>query len=52
MEEKEKQFAKRVYRCVRCGYIVTIGPEEKPPDYCPNCAVTHLMGKMELISQS
>ncbi len=51
MEKKEEQVAKRSYRCTRCGFIVTTGKDDKPPDYCPNCAVTHMMGKMEPMGQ-
>lgn len=40
------------YRCARCGYVVTVQKEVKAPEYCPNCAVTHLLGKMEPMGKS
>lgn len=45
--EKESAPVKKSYRCVRCGFIVTVEASQKAPDYCPNCAVTHLLGRME-----
>lgn len=45
--EKEEAQERHTYRCTKCGYIVTVKGEEKAPEYCPNCAVTHLYGKME-----
>ncbi len=40
------------YRCTRCGYVVTVETDAKAPEYCPNCAVTHLLGKMEPMGKS
>lgn len=49
--EKESATIKKSYRCARCGYIVTVEAGQKAPEYCPNCAVTHLLGRMEELSK-
>ena len=46
-EEQKTQRAEDVaYKCMRCGYVLYKGKDEEPPEYCPQCAITHLKGDM------
>jgi len=41
-----EQSEEVAYKCQRCGFIVYKKKDEEPPEYCPDCAITHLKGDM------
>jgi len=48
-EEKFQRAEEVAYKCKSCGFVIYQGKDEKPPEFCPNCAVTHLKGEMEKV---
>jgi len=45
-EKKIGRVEEVAYKCQSCGFVVYKKKDEKPPEYCPNCAITHLKGDM------
>jgi len=45
-EGKMKREEEVAYKCQRCGFVVYKKKDEEPPEFCPNCAITHLKGDM------
>jgi len=45
-EKKIARVEEVAYKCQSCGFVVYKKKDEKPPEYCPNCAITHLKGDM------
>ncbi len=44
--KKIKREEEVAYKCQRCGFVLYKKKGEKPPEFCPNCAITHLKGDM------
>jgi len=45
-EKKVQRVEEVAYKCQTCGFVVYKNKDEDPPEYCPNCAITHLKGDM------
>lgn len=45
-ESKFGRIEEVAYKCQSCNFVVYKKKDEKSPEFCPNCAITHLKGDM------